>query len=90
MSSDIDEFMELVGSERLPEYHFYYLDTGELWGIRLNDRKPKDGDKPWRLVWQRDTGSRRLGLAIAKYILKGKATAQEHTCESTWRWDNDD
>lgn len=83
--SDIDEFMELVGSKRLPEYHFYYLDTGELWGIRLDSREPKADHLPWPIVWRRNKSSRRLGLAIGEYILKGKATAKEHTDESRWR-----
>ena len=87
--NDIEEFFDIVGTERLPEYHFYYLDNGALWGIRFNSRKPKPGHMPWPLVWKRGTGSRRLGLAIADYIRKGKATAHEHTDEIRWRCDND-
>lgn len=87
--SEIEEFFEIVGTKKLPEYHFYYLDNGILWGIRLDNRKPKPGNLPWPIVWKRSNSSERLRLAIMDQIRKGKAAGISHTDEERWRGRDD-
>lgn len=86
---DIDEFMSVVGTEALVEYHYYYLDNGLLYSIRLNDRQPKPGYMPWPIVWQKDKGHHYLLKEIDDYINAGHATFQVHTDESKWKRDCD-
>jgi hypothetical protein len=78
-----------VGTKSLPEYHFYYLDNGNLAVIRLDDI-PKPDNMPWPVVWRRKSGSMRLLTAIIGYIRKGKATHKEYTEEKRWRGHHDD
>ena len=49
--NDLDEFLSLVGSDNVPIYHFYIFPSDLIWGIRIEDDRPKKDDDPWRLVW---------------------------------------
>ena len=49
--NDLDEFLSLVGTDNVPIYHFYILPSDLIWGIRIEDDRPKKDGDPWRLVW---------------------------------------
>ena len=55
--SDIDEFMDIVGTDSKPIYHYYYLGRSlTLMYILYEDRKKNNPPSKWTKVWDPVTG----------------------------------
>jgi hypothetical protein len=82
--NDLDEFLELVGTEFKPDYHFYVVNTGLIEEIRIDDHS---GNGPWPIVWtykiinQRERADKLEW--IRREIDKGRANKIVH--KLSWR-----
>ena len=81
--SDLDEFLEIVGNEALPDYHFYLTPDGKLWEVRINDHRPKKPWQKWPLVWRHyalnpGLESKEILEKIYAVLKDGKANRIDH------------
>ena len=76
MSSDVDEFMELVGTNAMPRYHYYYTDQ-DLQLVLYEDRKQELPSTKWQKMWKRGSPNTVLKL-IHKLETEGKIKVIVH------------
>lgn len=88
MSDDLDEFMEIVGKEKVPHYHFYYFKPEgyppALECIRIDDHEPKADHLSWPVIWTKDAEASQEEITqnlekIVAELKEGKAIKFDHT-----------
>lgn len=81
--SDVDEFLEIVGTERKPVYHYYVLSSGMIKEIRKDDHSDS---KTWPIIWSNKIKNREQRINTIKKIREevdsGKADTEVHNI--TW------
>jgi hypothetical protein len=90
--SDVDEFLEIVGTEPRLHYHFYTNSTGQILEVRVDNHKTEKWPVIWKLLdynWISSAEVRRKKWwkkldelnELREHVTMGKAKKIVHKCD---------